>query len=155
MGAYEDRIEIATLRAELQTFKREFNQKAEALVSRMDRAMNDLLLAATDEHESGEPVNKKSLTYGKPGIETSTGTTQVDPTIKPVRVVSKRACSLCHEPGHTAPNCPRAHEVQAAKRERVEKREAKREKPKRHVSPERRAQLAAQLKKAREARSKR
>ena len=47
----------------------------------------------------------------------------------------KRTCGLCHEPGHRRANCPKAHEVKR--------------RPKRHISPERRAQLAEQLSRAR------
>lgn len=51
---------------------------------------------------------------------------------------SRRKCGLCKEPGHRADNCPNAHKIV--------------KKEKRKVSPERRAQLAENLKKARAAR---
>lgn len=51
---------------------------------------------------------------------------------------SRRRCSLCKDFGHRADNCPNAHKIV--------------KKEKRKVSPERRAQLAENLKKARAAR---
>ena len=52
----------------------------------------------------------------------------------------KRACGLCHKPGHRAPNCPEAHTHRARERER---------KPRKPLSEARKAQLRNQLQKYR------
>lgn len=79
-------------------------------------------------------------------------TTTRCPTNVPASHVRKRNCGLCHssEPyPHRAKNCPNAHKVR--ERDVAEKSTRKVKKTRGPVSPERRAQLAESLKKARAA----
>ena len=80
---------------------------------------------------------------------------QAEPTIDDEGNVvkkGKRGCGLCHKPGHRRANCPEAHLIRekdiAAKAENGGKKKRKM-KP---LSPERKAQLAKTLEKARAAR---
>jgi len=148
---YEERqklLEVATsLRDELHRTNDTINKVVNSMLSEAD----GLLPKAADEIEAGDVKVAKPVKYA-----TETGRVDTSkPNITPPPLASgKRACSLCREPGHRASNCPNAHTVRVKTPEKMTPATLPPVKPKRTMSPERKAQLAETLKKARAARSK-
>jgi hypothetical protein len=161
--AIEERAELKRIAAEAIAELNGLKAAVAACTLRIDKVINHLLsdadslaLAAADERSEGVTVRKIKTTPAEVVvIDTLTGagkliiqkiTEASTPTLAP----GKRACSLCREPGHRATNCPNAHKIQAARKAEVATRPVK--KSRGPVSPERKAQLAAALVKARAAR---
>jgi hypothetical protein len=145
MTSYEERkamIETAQILGalihehseKLRAMLREMIHREEQVVNLLITEADRLLPAAADEVEAGTSTTKKIVTYGT-SVVVETG---------------RRKCSLCRLPGHRAKNCPNAHTIREADKAAKDAKPPKR--AKREVSPERRAQLAEQLKKARAAR---
>jgi len=164
-----------SLMGELETVKSEFaviRQRIDRTINKLLEASDELKLKSADEIERGESVTKKDVTYTRRPItsaamkDMTVATALVAQGVKVGRtlemvaeVKAKRACSVCREPGHRAQNCPNAHIVRAHKKAEAEAADAvmrnKAARKRGPVSPERKAQLAETLKKARAARGKR
>jgi hypothetical protein len=141
MSATEDRDKLLDAAAELLVELRRITGPVNDVINRLVEHGDGLKLEAADEKEEARGVIKRKMHYKKLAEDASPP--------------SQRACSICRESGHTAPNCPNAHEKQAEKKAAVEARpEPKVKKPRKPMSPERKAQLVETLKKARAARSK-
>lgn len=158
MTTHEERAELKRIAQALIEELRSMTKRVHILINHVISEADALAIVAADERSAGEHITKKNIVYtGR--IDTTKE--NLTPPPGPAREVAekallagvrtgKRACSVCRQPGHRAKNCPNAHVVQAAKKAAVEARPEKRKRG--PVSPERRAKLAEQLKRARAAR---
>lgn len=130
MTNHERMLELLDAAAKLNALLVEHNKMVRPLVSALISSADELKLAASDEKSAGAQVTKKIVTYGEKGAETGRiDVTQPNVTAppNPMKLLpGKRACSLCRQPGHRAQNCPNAHVVQAAKKQKAEAREKRR-----------------------------
>jgi hypothetical protein len=141
MSATEDRKALLDAATELLVELRRITAPVNAVMNRLIEHADELKLEAADEHDAarGTIVRKLKIKDLAAAASPSSG----------------RACSLCREPGHTAPNCPKAGEIQEVKKAEVAARpEPKKKRVMKPLSPERKAALAETLKIARAARAK-
>lgn len=179
MSATEDRAARLAIAQELQAELRSIRERIHIIICHMLSDADSLKLAAADEVSRGEVPKTTAVTYARAKVglapegepqygRPDTGKTrqaivsaQMKVETRPLSELvagedgpaPRRKCSVCRQPGHRAKNCPNAHIVRAQKKAEVEARPVKR--PRGPVSPERKAQLAETLKKARAARGKR
>lgn len=142
MTAYEERQKLLDASLLLHARITEMFREVQKVVGRLIAEADSLIPAAADEVEAGQTVTVRPVKFGKVGtLATAIASGQ-----------TKRTCSLCHEPGHTAPNCPNAHKVREAKIAAQAER-----KPKRTMKPlteEQKQKRRESLVKARAARGK-
>lgn len=140
----------AQLQAELQRIREEIRPISQ-MVADLVAAGDSLLKASVEEKTSGNAPKVSSITL--PAVLDVVSIKEGEVIAVPVNIEraltnlpslgkGKRACSICRKPGHRKQNCPDADKAYKAR------------KTKRTVSPERRAQLAKALAKARAARGK-
>jgi hypothetical protein len=140
MGAVEDRKELLDAATQLLVELRRITEPVHKVINHLIEAADELKLDAADEVDAARGTVVRKLKVKQMAEEASP---------------SQRACSVCREPGHTAPNCPNADKVQEQKKAEVASRpEPKKKRTMKPLSPERKAQLAETLKKARAARAK-
>lgn len=144
----EERQELMKLARELHAALQVHNKMVNILINKCIGEADRLKLEALAGMATEPPV-MKAMVYTTPEAPKPALTLSEGP---PKLASGKRACSLCRQPGHRATNCPNAHVVQEQKKAAVKARPVK--KTRGPVSPERRAQLAEQLKKARAARGR-
>jgi hypothetical protein len=162
MTNHEERMALLKAAQELHNMLQSIAPQVRRTVNMLIGAADELSLVAADEVSAGESVTKRVVTYR--GKERDTTTLDVPDPAEVARVAAhpmsgyvdggwsgpkKRACSLCHQTGHWAKNCPNAHTIQDAKKAEVAARPVKRARA--PLSPERKAQLIATLAKARAA----
>ena len=161
MTTHEERAELMRIAKELTEELRSTTKRVHLVINKLVGAADALALEAADERSAGEHVTKASPYAPRfdlpPGAVANVTVPKIAAPPYMQKIVAgmdaheaKRKCSVCREPGHRAQNCPNAHKVQAAKKAAVDARPVK--KVRGPVSPERRAQLAANLAKARAAR---
>ncbi len=132
---------IATLNEHI-ALGRAHNARVNIVINKLIGEADAMKLAVLD-GQATEPPKVQAITFSSPLLATPE---EVRVALAP----GKRACSLCREPGHRATNCPNAHKIQAVKKAEVAARPVK--KSRAPLSPERKAQLAKTLEKARAAR---
>lgn len=157
MTNHEERKLLLAAAAELHAALREVAPRMNEIINRLISAADDIALDAANEVSAGTQRTVRKLTYGKtqvydvPDDKLVSGVKTFNDL--PIKLTpGKRSCSLCRQPGHQARNCPNAHLIQAQKKAAVAARPVK--KTRGPVSPERRAQLVANLAKARASRGK-
>ncbi len=115
MEATEYRERLLKAAAELTAEYKKLNQQAQTIICSLQSEGDRLLPAVADEKDEAPKTHK--VTYAgaavsKPEVPAAT------------QVTPKRTCSVCHKPGHRAPNCPEAEATRA--REHVAKQRVKR-----------------------------
>lgn len=99
MLAQEERTELMRIANEIHVDLRALNARVNKVINHLLSAADELAIAAADEKSAGITVTVQKVTYGK--TETTTPPEG--------EVVKRRKCSICHEPGHRATTCPKAH----------------------------------------------
>lgn len=158
---HDERQKLLAAGKELSGLLREVTPAIWKVLNMLDSAADELKVAAADEVTAGDMPKVKKVTFTSVGRVSSQEplSTPITPKASaPIITKKRRKCSLCHEPGHWATNCPNAH-IERKKLEGIvsnaeARRAAKAAKPKRILSPERRAQLAKNLVKARAAKKR-
>jgi hypothetical protein len=117
---------------QLQAALLSISKPVNAILTRLAEEGDGLLVAAADEKQENPRVS--AIVY--------TGAESTSALANAILGKGKRTCSICGKPGHRKTTCPNADKAYKAR------------KPKRHVSPERKAQLVKALEKARAARRK-
>ncbi len=139
MSATDERKELMDAAMSLITELRLITTPVNDIINRLIGAADGLKLEAADEREMSRGTIIRKL--------------KVKHLAEAASPEPSRACSLCREPGHTAPNCPKADEIQDAKKAEVAARPVeKKKRVMKPMSPERKAALVETLKKARAAR---
>ena len=147
MYAQEERKLLLQAAAEINSLLSEHNKSLNKVINHLISAADELKLTAADEVTQGLIPKVKVIKYGQKQ------TPENNPAV--TLAEGKRACSMCRKPGHRAANCPEAHIFQQAKKDAVAARDSKpARKPRKPMSPERKAQLIVTLAKARAARGK-
>jgi hypothetical protein len=139
------RNKLLEARTELIAELRKITGPVYKLINAIDSETGVMLKELSDS-ESAPVTRKITVRPGEPLEQVPM------PLLAPKLEPGKRACSLCHHPGHRATNCPNAHIVR--EQEVAKKIESPAKKARAPMSPERKAQLVAALKKARAARGK-
>jgi hypothetical protein len=136
--------ELALIREQL----RPFSQYVADLIAGGD----SLMLQAALEKDKGEvPKVTKGLEQMKMPEVVIDKVTTLAASLLPSMSKSKRACSLCRQPGHRAQNCPNAHTVREQKMKKMDAPKPKR--TRRPLTEEERKQKVAILAKARAAKA--
>jgi len=140
MGAIEDRKELLDAATQLLVELRRITEPVHLVINHLIGKADEIKLEAAEEVEAARGTVVRKLKVKQMAEDAAP---------------SQRACSVCREPGHTAPNCPNAGAVQEQKKAEVAARpQPKKKRVMKPLSPERKAQLAETLKKARAARKK-
>jgi hypothetical protein len=136
--------ETNRIRLDLIEVQRKYSETVTQLIEASDRifpkSLNELTPDGELKKEFGGPKRAEP--------ETVTDVQSVADYMRP----SRRNCGLCGKPGHRAPNCPEAHTIREKDKAEKEANGGKKKRKVKPLSPERKAQLAETLKKARAAR---
>ncbi len=95
--AYDKRKQLLDAARELSSAMREFTKPINTLICKLESEADNYLKDSVDERIH-TPRSRKKISYGDRKAECHEEQPKKE---------SKRACSICREPGHRSPNCPK------------------------------------------------